>query len=115
MDIVRATELLGGLADGVNPLTGEILPVDCICNQAEIVRAFHAILGALQQGKIPAKPLPPNAGKPWTEGEENKLAHEFDAGMKLSTIAKEHGRTRGAIEGRLVNMGKIDRTYFAKR
>ena len=36
MDILRAKELLAALADGVNPFTGEILPDDDSCNQAEI-------------------------------------------------------------------------------
>lgn len=39
MDILRAKEIIGGLADGVNPLIGEILPPEDPCNQADIVRA----------------------------------------------------------------------------
>ncbi|WP_101910012.1 hypothetical protein [Marasmitruncus massiliensis] len=109
MDITRAKELLTGLADGVNPLTGELLPDDCICNQAEIVRALHVILSELSPQAKKERSLPANAGKPWTEIEENKLADEFDLGMKLSVIAKEHSRTRGAIEGRLFRMGRIER------
>ena len=39
MDLQRAKELLSGLADGVDPLTGEVLPEDHVCNKAEIIRA----------------------------------------------------------------------------
>lgn len=38
MDIIRAKELLTMLADGVNPLTGEVLSDEDSCNQVEIVR-----------------------------------------------------------------------------
>ena len=44
MDLQRAKELLSGLADGVDPLTGEVLPEDHVCNKAEIIRAFHCVL-----------------------------------------------------------------------
>ena len=52
MDLQRAKELLSGLADGVDPLTGEVLPEDHVCNKAEIIRAFHCVLKAL-----PGKPV----------------------------------------------------------
>ena len=44
MDIKRAIELLKGLADGVNPLTGEVLSPQDSCNQVEIVRALHCVI-----------------------------------------------------------------------
>ena len=37
MDVQRAKELLTVLADGVDPLTGEVLPDDHVCNKGEIV------------------------------------------------------------------------------
>ena len=33
MDVQRAKELLMVLADGVDPLTGEVLPEDHVCNK----------------------------------------------------------------------------------
>ena len=56
MDLQRAKELLSGLADGVDPLTGEVLPEDHVCNKAEIIRAFHCVL----------KTLPGKTSKPQT-------------------------------------------------
>ena len=44
MNIDRAKEILELLADGVNPLTGELLPDSDSCNQVEVVRAFHTAL-----------------------------------------------------------------------
>lgn len=113
MDIERAKELLSALADGVDPFTGEILPRNHVCNQPEMIRAFHEVMNALPPTK--KKSLPCNAGKPWTEIEEEKLLDEFDSGMKISAIAKEHGRSKGAIESRLADLGKITDTYFGRK
>ena len=68
MDLQRAKELLSGLADGVDPLTGEVLPEDHVCNKAEIIRAFHCVLKSLP-GKA-SKPQPENAGKPWNDADD---------------------------------------------
>ncbi len=113
MDIIRAKEILSVLADGVNPMTGEILPPEDSCNQADVIRALHTIIDAIPSSKL--KPQPQNAGKPWTELEENKLLDEFDSGMSVSAIAKEHGRSKGAIESRLVARGKMESTYFPRK
>lgn len=47
MDVHRAKELLTILADGVDPLTGEVLPEDHVCNKGEIVRALHCAVEEL--------------------------------------------------------------------
>lgn len=113
MDIARAKELLSVLADGIDPFTGELLPQNHVCNQPEMIRALHEVLNVIPSAK--KKNLPRNAGKPWTELEEEKLLDEFDSGMTIAAIAKEHGRSRGAIESRLADLGKITDTYFNKK
>ena len=65
MDMQRAKELLTILADGTDPLTGEVLPDDHVCNKGEIVRALNCAVEALSRKR--KKPLPENTGKPWTE------------------------------------------------
>lgn len=52
---------------------------------------------------------PANAGKPWTNLEEDKLLDEFDSKMSIAEIAKEHGRSEGGIEARLVKLGRISK------
>ena len=79
MDIQRAKELLTALADGLDPLTGEVLPSDHVCNKGDIVRALHCVLEALPRGL--KKPLPANNGKPWTEKADQELCSLFDSGM----------------------------------
>ena len=72
MDIFRAKEIMKCLADGVNPLTGEVLSSEDSCNQPEVIRAFHVILSVLPEKK--QKSQPENAGKPWTSEDERVLA-----------------------------------------
>ena len=83
MDVQRAKELLTVLADGVDPLTGEVLPDDHVCNKGEIVRALHCAVEQLSHRR--KKPLPENNGK----------------------LCTHFGRTPGAIESRLERLGKL--------
>ena len=105
MDIQRAKELLTVLADGIDPLTGEVLPDDHVCNKGEIVRALNCAVEVLSRRK--KKPLPENNGKPWTEELDRELSHLFDVGIKKQDLCEHFGRTSGAIESRLERLGKM--------
>ena len=59
MELERARTLLTELADGVDPLTGECLPSDSVCNRPEIIRALHCVLQHTAGGR--KRPSPPNA------------------------------------------------------
>ena len=108
MDIQRAKNILEVLADGINPITGELLPMIDSCNQVEVVRALHTVLKELKEEKPKQKnPLVENAGKPWSKEEEENLCRMFDEGRSQGEIARQLKRTRGAIKARLVAMGKI--------
>lgn len=88
MDIQRAKELLAVLSDGVNPLTGEVLPEDDSCNQVEIVRALNTVLRYLDnQPQKSTKPSPDNAGKPWAVEDEEALSRMFDQGCTKKRFA----------------------------
>ena len=113
MDILRAKEIIEGLADGVNPLTGEVLPPEDSCNQADVVRAFHTILSALPEKK--QKPQPENAGKPWTSEDDSILSQMYEEGKTRKEICEYFKRSTGGIASRLVRLGKIpDRDTFRK-
>ena len=116
MDIQRAKELLAVLSDGVNPLTGELLPEDDSCNQVEIVRALNTVLRYLDnQPQRPSKPSPDNAGKPWTAEDEEALSRMFEQGCTKKEICSYFKRSPGAIAARLVKLGKIsERDQFRR-
>ena len=115
MDIARAKELLSVLADGINPLTGEVLPAEDSCNQVEIVRAIHKVLCNFDSKEKPNKVLPENAGKPWTPEDEATLCRMYDAGRSRKDICTYFKRSTGAIAARLVHLGKIkERDEFKK-
>ena len=108
MDIIRAKEILESLADGVNPMTGELLPERDSCNQVEIVRALHTVLKSLESAQEKTKkPQPENAGKPWAKEDEEILCQMFETGCSSKEICNHFGRTKGAIAARLVRLGKI--------
>ena len=108
MDIIRAKELLTMLADGVNPLTGEVLSDEDSGNQVEIVRALNVALRVMEsQSKRRNSSPPENAGKPWSAEDDDTLARMFDSGAARKDICDYFKRTSGAITSRLVRLGKI--------
>ena len=58
--------------------------------------------------KKPADPTKPHAGGKWTEEEEQLLRDAFVAHTAIEDIAKDHGRTPGAITSRLVKLGLVE-------
>ena len=103
MDIIRAKEIVRVLADGVDPATGEVLPRESVYNSPEVIRALFTLLEYVDKAVV--KDTVRNAGKPWTDAEDDKLRDEFLSKTKISDIAKEHGRSYGAIESRLDHLG----------
>ena len=113
MELKQAKALLTELADGVDPLTGEYLPADSVCNRPEIIRALHCVLRALQERADGAAAT--NAGRSWSAEEEARLLQEYGAGLTTETIARRHGRSIGAIETRLSELGQRDQIQFSMR
>lgn len=106
MDIARAKELITVLADGINPITGEVLGPDDSCNQPDVIRALHCLLGNLKSERN--RSLPENAGKPWYPEDDEQLIRMFDAEYKAKEICDHFKRTKGSIAARLVKLGKIN-------
>lgn len=124
MEKATALKILQQLADGIDPHTGESFGADSPYQHPDTVRAlFLALreLGGSNEGahaapvQLPAKSrasanpnAPSNAGKPWSDEEDQALAAGFDAGKKILELATEHRRSRFAIEARLAKLGKIE-------
>ena len=111
MDEARALAIVAALANGVNPLTGEVFAVDSPYQSPEVIRALYCAGRVLEAaGRRRTRwqgPASSNAGKPWTEDEDRELLAAFDGGRPLAELAQAHGRTRGGIQARLVRHGRL--------
>lgn len=111
MDAERALRIVSALADGCDPATGEIMGGDHVLQQPDVVRALAAAVAALncqtgaqeREGGRPAR-----VGHAWTPDEDEMLLSAFDRGTAVGKLAAEHERTRGAIQSRLVKLGRLD-------
>jgi hypothetical protein len=106
----QALRILNALADGVDPHTGEELPSMSPYQQPDTIRALNTAIKAVERLAEKVKgagSLPENAGRPWTKMEDDELCREFETGEKLKALSTRHKRTPGAIQSRLIKMGKI--------
>lgn len=110
MELSRAIEIVEALTDGHDPFTGEVFEQSNVLQRADTVRALTLAVEAMrsrQRTKERRRRMPDNFGKPWTEEETNRLISAFDQGVDVSTLAKNHQRTRGGIQRKLEHLGKI--------
>ena len=113
MDIVRAKEIVRALADGIDPTTGEVFPEESVYNAPEVIRALFTMLEHVNKESV-KDPLR-NAGTPWTDIEDDKLRDEFLSKIRIADIAREHGRSYGAIESRLDHLGLKRKPFWLFR
>ena len=105
--IVRA------LASGTDPSTGEVLASDHVCQQPATIRALVAALAELECRSALAQTRSnasagAKAGARWDPAEDEALAQAFDRGDPVGKLAQDFQRSRGAINARLVRLGKIE-------
>ena len=113
MELAKAREIIRILADGVDPTTGEVLPAESVYNSPDVIRALFSVLEATTPH--PKSNPHRNVGNPWTNVEDAQLKDEFTAKMSISDIAKEHGRTYGAIESRLDHLSLKKKPFWLLR
>jgi hypothetical protein len=109
MELQAARQIIDTLAQGIHPVTGETMSDDSPYNAPPVIRALFTISRALEDA-MPGKQrrsLPPNTGKAWTVQEDNRLQEAFTSGIAPIDIAQELGRTRWAVESRLVKLGRL--------
>ncbi len=119
MELQAARRIIDTLAQGIHPVTGEVLPEDSPYNAPPVIRALFAVSQALE-GEPPQpvaatqiarakarREAPANAGKPWHPQEDQKLDAAFATGLDVKQMAVELGRTPFAVTSRLVKLGKL--------
>ena len=99
MDEARALAIVAALANGVNPLTGEVFAVDSPYQSPEVIRALYCAGRALEaagrrrtRGQGPALS---NAGKPWTVQEATVVRAHFETRSRSGAPAAVALRCRG--------------------
>lgn len=108
MDISQAREIIEALANGVDPITGEVFSKNHSFNDPDIIRALFVATEELKKAeKRSNRKQPENAGKPWNEELDNELKSMFLAGKSKKEICDHFARTSGAIAARLVRLGLI--------
>ena len=111
MQLEAALPIVRALADGINPVTGELYPDQSPYAEPRALRALYSAVDLMQKEMDREKRrerLPANFGKPWTEGEDRVLVVEFDGAVPIHEIARKHQRTASSIRLRLEKLGKIE-------
>jgi hypothetical protein len=110
MQTSEALAILQSLADGLDPISGQAFPAQSPYQHPIVVRALFRAIQALEhahQREHSAKQSPTKAGKPWDVAEDAQLLADFDWGMSIKESAHKHQRTIGAIQSRLLRLGRL--------
>jgi ABC-type nitrate/sulfonate/bicarbonate transport system substrate-binding protein len=93
----HALKVLNALANGVNPVTGEVFAADSLYQHPDTVRALFEAVRALGSDSTKSRDeTPVGTFVRWTPEEEERLTAEFDAGKNTAELAKLHDRSRAA-------------------
>ena len=111
MDDIRAAEILKSLAAGIDPTAGTPIADGAYLQEPDVVRALFLGVDSLESRLRQARRqsnLPRNAGKPWSQEEDERLLQAFDSGTAVDALTLAHERTRAGIEARLVKHGRLE-------
>lgn len=116
MELSEARTIIKTLAEGTDPITGEIYEPDSPYNNPTVIRALFTVH---RYAKVPHTKLSPeekrqrnlelgrprNAGLPWTEEDRAKVASGFGDGQTNQELATALERSRAAIDAELIRQG----------
>lgn len=126
MNAKDAYTLLETLMDGINPITGELLPENHVCQEPAVLRALHKALVALQECESNTRMMPPEteqaaqqpehkkvvgrerAGEAWSREEEAQLWELWQNGATKNEIGKLLHRSSWAVHCRLKRLGLLE-------
>ena len=112
MNIIEALSIVESLADGIDPITGEVFPPESPYQHPQIIRSLYTVIYAFKETNaqkiqtLPRKNTPTNTGKPWSAEDDAALVRDFDMGISLRQLAAKLQRTIYAIEVRLLKLGR---------
>ena len=120
----KALSIIGALANGADPTSGEVLPAASPYNNPGVIRALFFALNHLEQEATTWRPKikksieerqqdnlangrPRNAGLPWNDESREYAASNFRKGAKIEEIAAKLERSNIAIIAGLRQQGVI--------
>lgn len=92
----EAIPLIEALANGIDPVTGDLLPEGTPFNDPATIRALFVAINALQ------------TMTGWSSDEDKRLLGASNAGVPLAEIALSHQRTVSVIKARLNQLREIE-------
>lgn len=119
MDQDKTISIIEGLANGVDPITGEVLPATSPYNNPEVIRALFHVVNLIPKSKKPKKTieekqkeniekgLPKNYGLPWEEADIQKVISYYQSDVQVDVIANEFSRKPSSIVSLLKKHGAI--------
>ena len=110
MSLPSSTEVITALTQGCNPSTGEQLEPGHLIHDPVVLRALFDAKAVLERRDAAERrrQLAGKSGAPWTPEEEAVLVVRFDEGRSFFELAKELSRSPGAVQARLIKLGKIE-------
>lgn len=106
-----AREIIQAMLDGADPVTGEILPPEHLCNYPEVIDALHIAMaympdkkpspGKFRKGRL-------NAGRPWTAGDISELESLFKSGAAMDEMCRRLQRRERGVKRKLATLGLIE-------
>lgn len=117
MNTEEAIRILENLHDGVDPVTGEVLPEGNVLEQVSVMRALYMAIVALRQGAFCDNPLEDlwtnidgglNKMRPWTDEEDKLLVELYRCGMSIEQLADKLIRKPRGIKDRLSTLNVLN-------
>ena len=106
-----ARKIVRLLAEGIDPITGEVLPDASPYNHPQVIRALFSLLEDRKTaGKTSTKPkrdLPPKHGKSWTQEDRDYVTASYRQGIPPKEMAAHLERTTGSVHSELIRQGLI--------
>lgn len=115
----KTISIIEGLANGIDPITGEVLPNDSPYNHPEVIRALFHVISLIPKVKKPKrtieqkqedniqKGLPKNFGLPWNNSDVQLVINNYNTNVSIEVIANQMFRKASSIIGLLKKHGVI--------
>ena len=112
MTVTRVVVAFDGGAELALRSTADGLVLEGAPESREGWKALRTVLDLVLDDPAPApapaaRPGPPNRGRAWSAEEDARLLARFDADGEVAALARELGRTRGAVRARLAKHGRL--------